>query len=54
MAVPIHQQLLEALAKVDRPESFCVTGRFPPVLPGLEARALGRSLCRSEKRKPRP
>jgi hypothetical protein len=41
MAVSIKTQLLEELAKVDRPGTFCTSGRLPVVLPGLEVSAMG-------------
>jgi hypothetical protein len=33
--------LLKILQQVDRPGSFCVSGKAPPVLPGLEVQGLG-------------
>src|SRR4051812_30197105 len=37
----IREKLSEALSKVDRPGSFCVSGSAPAVLPGLEVEGLG-------------
>src|SRR5262249_58014427 len=37
----ISDRLLEALTKIDRPGSFCVSGSVSPVLPGLEIHKLG-------------
>src|SRR5512135_1077169 len=37
----IRQKLSQALSKVDRPGSFCVSGSAPAVLPGLEVDGLG-------------
>jgi hypothetical protein len=37
----IRQKLSQALSKVDRPGSFCVSGSAPAVLPGLEIDGLG-------------
>lgn len=41
MASSIKQQLLGALGKIDRPGSFCASGRLPAVLPGLEVEGFG-------------
>jgi hypothetical protein len=41
MAALINKQLLEALGRVDRPQSFCVHSQLPPVLPGLEVAGIG-------------
>jgi hypothetical protein len=41
MPVPVPQQLLEALGKIDRPGTFCTSGRLPPTLPGLEVAGVG-------------
>src|SRR3954467_8787955 len=35
------EKLDEALSKIDRPGSFCVSGSVPAVLPGLEVAGLG-------------
>jgi predicted 2-oxoglutarate/Fe(II)-dependent dioxygenase YbiX len=40
-ASTIPQRLDEALLKIDRPGSFCVSGSVPAVLPGLEIKRLG-------------
>jgi hypothetical protein len=37
----IREKLSQALSKVDRPGSFCVSGSAPAVLPGLEIDGLG-------------
>lgn len=37
----LADQLLDALEKIDRPSSFCVSGRLPTVLPGLEIAGVG-------------
>jgi hypothetical protein len=41
MRKDISEQLSKALAKIDRPGSFCVSGSAPAVLPGLEVDGLG-------------
>jgi hypothetical protein len=50
MPVPIQQQLLEALEKIDRPGTFCTSGRLPPTLPGLEVTGVGPVALPLEKR----
>src|SRR5262245_52000285 len=50
MALPVQQQLLEALKKIDRPGTFCMSGRLPPVLPGLEVAGVGPVALPLEKR----
>jgi hypothetical protein len=37
----ILEKLDEALSRIDRPGSFCVSGRAPAVLPGLEVKGMG-------------
>ena len=37
----INQQLLKALASIDRPGTFCTSGRVPAMLPGLEVEGVG-------------
>ncbi len=37
----VAADLLKILQQVDRPGSFCVSGKAPPVLPGLEVQGLG-------------
>ncbi len=37
----IRRRLLESLKKVDRPGTFCTSGRLPATLPGLEVAGLG-------------
>ena len=37
----IREELGQALSKIDRPGSFCVSGSAPAVLPGLEVEGLG-------------
>ena len=37
----VSRSLLEALEKIERPGSFCVSGNVPPVLPGLEVEQMG-------------
>lgn len=41
MLKSIQDPLLAALAKVDRPGTFCTSGELPTVLPGLEVAAFG-------------
>lgn len=45
VAVPVRPKVLkkldQALSRVDRPGSFCVSGSLPAVLPGLEIENLG-------------
>ena len=36
MTVEVRNQLFQALKKIDRPGTFCASGRLPPTLPGLE------------------
>jgi hypothetical protein len=35
------EKLNRALGQIDRPGTFCVSGRVPAVLPGLEVEGLG-------------
>ena len=37
----IKEQILESLAGIDRPVSFCASGTLPLVLPGLEVNGIG-------------
>src|SRR5438309_12023678 len=37
----ILDELRQALSKIDRPGTFCVSGSVPAVLPGLEVEGLG-------------
>lgn len=37
----IKEQILESLAGIDRPVSFCASGTWPLVLPGLEVNGIG-------------
>src|SRR4051794_34811482 len=37
----MREELDQALSKIDRPGSFCVSGSAPAVLPGLEVEDLG-------------
>ncbi len=37
----VQQQLLNALKSIDRPGTFCTSGRVPAMLPGLEVEAVG-------------
>lgn len=41
MRETLSKKLRQALSKIDRPGSYCVSGSVPAVLPGLEVRALG-------------
>lgn len=41
MTVRVREQLLETLKKIDRPGTFCTSGRLPATLPGLELAGLG-------------
>lgn len=41
MSSAIFPRLREALAKIERPGSFCVSGSSPVVLPGLEVEGVG-------------
>jgi hypothetical protein len=41
MTTSVLRDLSEALEKIDRPGSFCVSGSVPVVLPGLEVAGLG-------------
>src|SRR5262249_10741127 len=41
MSAAIFQKLSRVLKRIDRPGSFCVSGNFPVVLPGLEVEGLG-------------
>jgi hypothetical protein len=37
----LSAELLQALAKIDRPGSFCTSGSYPALLPGLDVSGLG-------------
>src|SRR4051812_32968201 len=37
----LSMKLIEALSKIDRPGTFCVSGSAPAILPGLEVEGLG-------------
>lgn len=50
MVVRVQQQLIEALKKIDRPGTFCTSGRLPPTLPGLEVVGVGPVAVPLEKR----
>jgi hypothetical protein len=50
MAVQIQNQLLDAMKKIDRPGTFCTSGRLPAVLPGLEVASVGSVALPLEKR----
>jgi predicted 2-oxoglutarate/Fe(II)-dependent dioxygenase YbiX len=50
MAAPVGQLLLEALAKIDRPGTFCTSGTLPPIFPGLEVAGVGPISLPLEKR----
>lgn len=50
MAVQVQQQLLDALRKIDRPGTFCTSGRLPPTLAGLEVAGVGPVALPLEKR----
>jgi hypothetical protein len=50
MDAQFQQQLLKILQSVDRPGTFCVSGRLPAVLPGLEVTGLGSIALPLEKR----
>ena len=41
MPEAILEKLDQALSKIDRPGTFCVSGSVPAVLPGLEVEGLG-------------
>jgi hypothetical protein len=41
MSSDFRQELLQALAKIDRPGSLCTSGSVPVLLPGLEVDGLG-------------
>src|SRR6185437_14854256 len=41
VASAILEKLDEALGRIDRPGTFCASGRVPAVLPGLEVDGLG-------------
>ncbi|HKI35756.1 MAG TPA: 2OG-Fe(II) oxygenase family protein [Gemmataceae bacterium] len=41
MTQAVSRELSQALAKIDRPGSFCASGSVPAVLPGLEVEGLG-------------
>ena len=45
MREEIREKLGQALDKIDRPGTFCVSGSAPAVLPGLEVQGWGRSAC---------
>ncbi|HEX8199508.1 MAG TPA: 2OG-Fe(II) oxygenase [Isosphaeraceae bacterium] len=41
MREDLRKKLIQAVEKIDRPGSFCVSGSAPAVLPGLEVEGLG-------------
>src|SRR3954451_13496781 len=41
MREELSEELSQALSKIDRPGSFCVSGSAPAILPGLEVEGLG-------------
>lgn len=41
MKIGVQQQLLDALEEIDRPASFCTSGKLPAVLPGLKVKGVG-------------
>jgi hypothetical protein len=41
MRANLAKDLIRALAKIDRPGSFCTSGSVPAILPGLEVEGLG-------------
>lgn len=50
MSVAVDKQLLDALKKIDRPGTFCTSGRLPPLHPGLEVAEIGPISLPIEKR----
>lgn len=50
MIVQVQRQLLDVLKKIDRPGTFCTSGRVPPTLPGLEVDGVGSIALPLEKR----
>jgi predicted 2-oxoglutarate/Fe(II)-dependent dioxygenase YbiX len=50
MSVQVQKQLLEALKKIDRPVTFCTSGRLPSTFPGLEVPGVGPVALPLEKR----
>jgi predicted 2-oxoglutarate/Fe(II)-dependent dioxygenase YbiX len=50
MSVQVRKQLLETLKRIDRPETFCASGRLPATLPGLEVTGVGSVALPLEKR----
>jgi predicted 2-oxoglutarate/Fe(II)-dependent dioxygenase YbiX len=50
MTIQIQQPLLEMLAKIDRPGTFCTSGILPSTLPGLEIVGVGSVALPLEKR----
>jgi 2-oxoglutarate-Fe(II)-dependent oxygenase superfamily protein len=45
-----RQELLKTLERIDRPGTFCTSGRLPPTLPGLEVADVGPIALPLEKR----
>lgn len=41
MSIQLQQRLLETLKKIDRPGTFCASGRLPATVPGLEVTGVG-------------
>ena len=41
MSKKILEELIQAISKIDRPGTFCVSGTVQTVLPGLEVNGLG-------------
>ena len=50
MSSNVRERLLVALKKIDRPGTFCFSGRLPPILPGLEVAGAGSIALPLEKR----
>jgi|SRR5579884_744409 len=50
MDARVRQELLKTLERIDRPGTFCTSGRLPPTLPGLEVVGVGPLAFSLEKR----
>lgn len=50
MSTRVREQLLETLKTIDRPGTFCTSGRLPAMLPGLEVADFGPIALPLEKR----
>ncbi len=50
MKPPVQQQLLAVMEKIDRPGTFCTSGRLPAIFPGLSVAGIGNIALPLDKR----